>query len=128
MRRRMEMTMTRQPSRPRWRICHPVAEETRHFSAGKRYRCNSTISIPDNCGIDGGLSSPGFVPDLNYAAKAGSLLLSENASVSLGNSTGFRNLRIVNAGITYPCPVLEHAAAAQVKAFSGTAIVDSGNS
>ena len=54
---------------------------TLHFSAGKRYRCNSTISIPDNCGIDGGLSSPGFVPDLNYAAKAGSLLLSEDARI-----------------------------------------------
>ena len=128
MRRRMEMTMTRQPSRAAMAYLSSSGGGTLHFSAGKRYRCTSTISIPDNCGIDGGLSSPGFVPDLNYAAKAGSLLLSENASVSLGNSTGFRNLRIVNAGITYPCPVLEHAAAAQVKAFSGTAIVDSGNS
>jgi hypothetical protein len=101
---------------------------TLQLSAGKRYLCNSSISIPDNCGIDGGLLSAGFVAGINYREQGGSLLLAPGATIVLGNSAGLRNLRILNAALTYPCPASEKAARAQADSFSGTAITDTENS
>jgi hypothetical protein len=101
---------------------------TLYLSPGRRYLCKSGISIPDNCGIDGGLSSPGFVAGINYIEQGGSLLLAPDASIVLGSSAGLRNLRILNTSIAYPCPATEQTARAQVKSFSGTAIIDAENS
>ena len=101
---------------------------TLYLSTGKRYSCQSPVTIPDNCGIDGGLLSPGFVAGLDYRKQASSLLLDPRASLSLGNSTGLRNLRILNAALQYPCPETEAGARAHVDEFAGTAITDSENS
>jgi hypothetical protein len=79
------------------------------LSPGRRYLCKSGISIPDNSGIDGGLSSPGFVAGINYIEQGGSLLLAPNASIVLGSSAGLGNLRILSTSIAYPCLATKQA-------------------
>jgi hypothetical protein len=88
------------------------------------YYISSSITVPSNVTLQGPLAILGeqFNNPLGYAAVNGTLLLSNAATIQLGNMAGVRNWNIVNSALVSFTFSTYAQAQAVITGFAGTAI------